>query len=113
MSCLNDDLEKFLKSDGLRSLMDSGAIRVRTFDPLDENDIEELDSMDLDVMSQEELEELADRAEDLLDVLEDREPEDRDCEEYGTWEEKLSDVEAFIGRIREQLDEMNEGEDGT
>ncbi len=110
MSCLYDDLEKFLKSDGVRILMDSGAIRVRRFDPLRAEDIENLEALDLDGMGREELEELQERAEDLLDELEDSEPEDEGGEEHDGWEDRLSDVEEFIDRIQEQLNEGMIGE---
>ena len=110
MSCLNDDLEKFLKSDGLRILMDSGIMQIRQADPLSAEETEELAAMDLDGMSRKELEELQDQAEDLLDDLEDEEPEDEDSEEYDDWEDKLSDVEAFISRIQERLDETEKEE---
>ena len=113
MSCLNDDLEKFLKSDGIRSLMDSGILRIRQANPLSEEEIEELAAVDLDGMSREELEELQDQAEDLLDNLEDEEPEDEDSEEYNDWEGRFSDVEDFIERIGELLDGMNEEEEKT
>ncbi len=108
MSCLYDDLEKFLKSDGIRILMDSGAMRFRHFNPLSTEDIEGLDSMDLDALSREELEELQERAEDLLDELEDSEPEDEGSEEHEEWEDRLSDVNEFIGRIGEKLDKTEE-----
>ena len=110
MSCLYDDLEKFLKSDGIRILMDSGAVRVRRFDPLRAEDIENLEAMDLGGMSREELEELQERAEDLLDELEDSEPEDEGSEEHDGWEDQFSDVEEFIDRIQEQLNEGMIGE---
>ena len=108
MGNLDKDLEKFLKSDGMRILMESGIVSVRCSDPLSEEEIDALDSTDLDTMSREELEELQDRAEDLINELEDSEPEDEDSQEHSDWEDKLSDIEGLIDQIEEKLAEGEE-----
>lgn len=110
MGCLNDDLEKFLKSDGIRIIMDADGVRTEPFIRLTEADIEDFGSIDLEDMESDELERLQDQVDDLRDEIEDREPEDEDSEEHDLWEDRLSEVEDFLDDIRERLDDLEEGE---
>ena len=109
MGCLNDDLEKFLKSDGIRIIMDTEGVRTEPFIRLTEDDIDEFDySMDLENIDADDLDRLQDQVDDLRDEIEDREPEDEDSEEHDLWEDRLSKVEDFLDNIRECLDELEE-----
>ncbi len=109
MGCLNDDLERFLKTDGFRMMMDSGRKTASDGEPLTEEDIEDLDSMILENLNKGALEDLMTKAENLRDDLEDREPEDEDSGEYDLWEDRLCAVEDFIDRVGERIEEL-EGE---
>ena len=75
-------------------------VRTEAYEPL---------TMDLDSLDADRLEDLLDRAEDLLDELEDDEPGGGDSEAHGLWESRLSETESLIGRIRDRLDEPEEG----
>ena len=104
MASLTSDLDKFLKTDGLRILVESGAVRTEPYEPLTVDDIDDFAEMDLENKTTEDLEFLLDRAEDLLDELEDEEPNDG-SEEHDLWENRLSETEDFIDRIQDRLDE--------
>ena len=110
MGNLSDDLDRFLKTDGLRIVFDSQGIRTETYEPLTEEDIDDFDSMDLSNLNEEELENLYDKADALRDDLEDKEPEDEGSKEYSLWEDRLSATEDFIDRIEERLDDLENDE---
>jgi len=100
MGSLSDDLDRFLKTDGLRIIRDSTNIRAGISEPLTEEDINDFDCMNLDELNTEDLEDLRDKAEDLRDHLEDQEPEDENSEEHALWEDKFFRIEDFIDRIK-------------
>ena len=106
MGSLTNDLDRFLKTDGLRILIESGVVRSEPYEPLTVDDINDFAAMDLEILSAEALEDLLDKAEDLLDDLEDAEPEDEGGEEHNLRESRLSETEDFIDRIRDRLDEL-------
>lgn len=110
MGNLNDDLDRFLKTDGLRILIESGAIRTEPYEPLTVEDIDDFADMDLDELDADHLEDLLDKAEDLHDDLEDDEPDNPESEEYSLWAYRLSETMDFIYRIQERLDELEEDE---
>ena len=110
MGNLSDDLDRFLKTDGLRIIYDSQGFRTEPYEPLTEEDIDDFDSMDLSNLNEEELEDLYDKADALRDDLEDKEPEDENSEEYSIWEDRLSATEDFINRIQERLDDLENDE---
>ena len=103
MSNLSSDLDKFLRTDGIRILIESGAVRTEPYEPLTVNDIDDFADMDLDRLSADDLEDLLDKAEDLLIDLEDDAPENENSDEYSLWSSRLSETEDFIDRIRERL----------
>lgn len=106
MGNLCDDLDKFLKTDGLRIIMDSEGVRTEPYEPLTAEDIDDFADMNLDVLDKASLEDLQDKAEELRDDLEDLEPENDDSEEYAIWNNRLFETEDFIDRIRDRLDEL-------
>lgn len=109
MADLTNDLDKFLKTDGLRILIESGIVRTEPYKPLSVNDIDYFVDMDLDELCTNHLEDLLDKAEDLRDELEDSEPENEGSVEHDLWENNLSEIENFIDRIQDRLDEQKEG----
>ncbi len=106
MGNISDDLDKFLKTDGVRIIMDAGGVRTEPYEPLIVEDIDDFDSMDLEKLDESGLEDLLEKAEELRDDLQDEEPEDEESEEHGLWEKRLSETEVFIDRIRDRLDEL-------
>ena len=111
MAGLTNDLDKFLKTDGLRILIESGAVRTEPYEPLTVDDIDDFADMDLDEPCTDRLEDLLDMAEDLRDELESDEPGDEDSDEYSLWCDRLSETEDFIDRIRDRLDELEDDEE--
>ncbi len=113
MSNLRDDLDKFLKTDGVRIIMDAGGVRAEPYEPLTVEDIDGFDSIVLEELDETSLEDLLDYAEELRDDLEDDEP-DNESEEHNLWEYRLCETENFIDRIRDRLDELEDEEsEGT
>ena len=110
MGNLVNDLDRFLKTDGLRILIESGAIRTEPYEPLTVNDIDDFAAMDLNELDADHLEDLLDKAEDLHDDLEDDEPGDPESDEYSLWAYRLSETMDFIDRIQNRLDELEEDE---
>lgn len=108
MADLTNDPDKFLKTDGLRILIESGVVRTEPYEPLTVDDIDDFADMDLDELDADHLEDLLDRAEDLRDELEDDEPDDEGSEEHDIWEDRLSETEDFIDRIQDRLDELED-----
>lgn len=110
MGSLKDDLEKFLKTDGVRILIESGSVKIEPYEPLTEEDIDGLEEIDLGNMDQDALEALLDKLEDLQDTMEDEEPDDEDSEEYGQWEDNVSRIEDLLSAVQERLDDLEEEE---
>ena len=110
MASLTSDLDKFLKTDGLRILVESGAVRTEPYEPLTVEDIDDFADMSLDELDTDHLEDLLEKAEDLRDDLEDEEPDDENSNEYDLWSNRLSETEDFIDRIQERLDELEDEE---
>ena len=109
MGCLIDDLDRFLRTEGIRIVAGSGGVRAGGV-PLSEDDIDGLGSMDLEGMDRADLEDLLDRAENLRDDLEDLPPEEESSEEYALWDSRLFRLENFIDRVQERLDDPGEKE---
>lgn len=110
MSSLSNDLDRFLKSDGLRILIESGAVRIDSEEPLAADDTEDFADMDLDHLDADALEDLLEKAEDLLDDLNEQEPEDEGSEEHELWEDRLSETEDFIERTLDRLDDLEDNQ---
>ena len=108
MSSMSSSLEQFLQSEAFRKLADAGKIRIREYNPLTREEMEDFDPAELDGMSRDDLEELSGRAEDLLYDLVENEPEDGNNEEYREWQGRLSDIEEFYELVGDRLDEMDE-----
>ena len=97
--------------EGIKIIVDDKGVRTEAYEPLTEEDIVDFGDMVLDELDEDSLEDLLEKAEELQDDLEEEEPEDEDSEEYGLWEEKLSEVADFIDRIRDRLDELEDEEE--
>ena len=110
MGSIREDLDKFLKTDGLRIMMGSNGTRVESYEPLTVNDIDDFGSMNLETLDKDGLKDLLDKAEELQDDLEDDEPEDEESEEHNLWEDRYSETEDFIDRIRDCLNELEDKE---
>ncbi len=110
MGNLMDDLDKFLKSDAIRSLVEAGIVRINSSEALTVDDIPELEDMDLESMELEELEDLQDRLEDLQNTLEEEEPEDEDSEEYELWEGNIWMLEDFSEEVQDRIDKLRSEE---
>ena len=80
------------------------------YEPLTEEDIEDLECMELDELDRDSLENLLDKAEDLLDEIYDHEPIDMGEEAHDIWDLQLSEVEDFIDRVKSRIEEMGEGD---
>ena len=93
MGSLSNDLEKFLKFDGVRILIESGAVRTEPWESLKVEDIDDFAGMELKGLNEEALEDLMDKVEDLRSELEDDEPEE--SEEHDLWEDRISECEDF------------------
>ena len=55
MGSLTSDLDRFLKTDGLRILIESGAVRTGPWEPLTADDIEDFAFMNLDALDRDTL----------------------------------------------------------
>lgn len=113
MGNLRDDLDRFLRTDGIRILMDSDGIRTEPYDPLTEDNIDDFSSMNLEELGTDSLEDLLEKAEDLLDDLESDELDDDESEDHSLWEDRISETEDFIDRIRNRISELEDEADGT
>ncbi len=80
------------------------------YDPLTEEDIEDLECMELGELDSSSLNDLLDKAQDLLDEIYDREPQDMGEEAHDIWDLQLSEVEDFIDRVKSRIDELGEDE---
>ena len=92
MGNISDDLDKFLKTDGVKIIMDSNGTRLEPWEPLSIDGFGPIDSIDPESLNQEELKSLLDKAEDLRSELEDQ----------------LSEVEDLIDCAEERLDKLEE-----
>ena len=108
MAQMDNNLEKFLKTEGLRIIFDANGIQEETYTPLSVEDIPSFGGMDLESMDAEDLDLLRDQLEDLLDTLEEDEPEEEDSEVHDQWEEQISSVESFLDEVRDCLDRAEE-----
>jgi len=107
MGSLYNDLEKFLKTDGIRIAMESGCLRSEPPEKLTPGDIASFDSMDLEIMDRNRLKTLLDQLDFLLDALEGKEPEE-DHEAHSIWKEQLSATESFMDEVQDRLDELEQ-----
>ena len=108
MSQMDNNLEKFLKTEGLRIIFDANGIREKSYTPLTAEDIPNFGGMDLESMDAKDLEFLRDQLEDLLDTLEEDEPDEEGREAYDRWEEQIDAVESFLDEVQDRLDEEEE-----
>ena len=94
----------------IKITIDSRGIRKETsvYEPLTIEDIDDLDCMNLEERGQDDLEDLLSKAEDLRDEVEDLEPENEESEDHDLWEAQLSEVDDFIDRINDRIDEMED-----
>ena len=97
----SDDLDRFLRSEGRRILMESGEAPAKPYEPLTCEDIDDFAHMNLENLDKDALKDLLYKAEELRDALEEQEPEDQKSEEHSHWEALLSEVEDFVDRVRE------------
>ena len=108
MAQMDNNLEKFLKAEGLRIIFDANGIREKTFTPLTVEDIPKFEDMDLESMDAEDLDLLRDQLEDLLDTLEEDEPDEEEGDAYDRWEEQIDAVESFLDEVRDCQDGAEE-----
>ena len=107
MGNIQDDLDKFLKTDGIKIFTDAGGIRNKPCEPLTTDDIDDFSSMSLEGLDEAGLKDLLGKAEDLRDDLEDEEPEE-ESEEHDLWEDRFTETDNFIDRIQDRLDELKD-----
>ena len=108
MSSLYNDLDKFLKTDGIRIVMESGCLRSEPPELLTPGDIASFGSMNLESMDRTRLECLLNQLDCLLDTLEESEPEEDDHEAHSLWEEQVSAAESFMDEVQDRLDELEQ-----
>ena len=92
MSNLSDDLDLFLKSDGVRIIMDKNGTRTEPYTAPTIEGYGRITDIDPESMDESTLNDLLDKAEDIKSDLEDQ----------------LSDIEDLIDRIEDRLDELEE-----
>ena len=109
MGSIFDDLDRFLKTDGVKIVMDASGIRAGPYEPLTIDDIDDFDCMNLEELDESSLENLLDKVEELRDELEDDEPEE-ESEDHKLWEARICETEYFIDRIQDRLDELENQE---
>ena len=71
--------------------------------PLSAEELDGLDDLDLDSMTEDELRQLLRRVELTYPVVEEREPEDETSEEYLLWQEDLETLDDYIDELTERL----------
>ncbi len=71
----------------------------------DDEEMMDLEDMDLDELTAEELEDLQEQIESLYHILLHQEPEDEESEEYLEWEEKVEFLDDMMDEIQDRLDE--------
>lgn len=97
-----------MDNERIKIIMDDKGVRSEAYEPLTEEDIDDLGNMVLEELDEDGLEDLLEKAEELLDDLEEVEPEDEDSEEHDLWAGRLSEVEDFIDRVHDRLDELED-----
>ena len=103
MGNMIDDLDKFLKTDGIRILTDSGAIRAEPHKPLPDSSMEDLTFLSPDGPNADQLTGLLAQAEGLRDDLICEGPAGESEDARILWNDRLSRTEDFIDRIRSRL----------
>lgn len=93
------DGNEFLKTDGAGT---------EPFETLTEDDIDDLEFMYLEELDAATLEFLTAQAEKLRRELESREPEGESEEERDLREDRISEIDDFLDRVREQLEDLEE-----
>ena len=71
--------------------------------PLTAEELDGLDDLDLDSMTEDELRQLLRRVELTYPVVEAREPSDDTSEEYLLWQEDLETLDDYIDELTERL----------
>jgi len=66
------------------------------------------DDLDLDDLSIAEMNELLEKLEQQLAILEADEPEDEDSDEYEEWEEEIDELEDQIDQVQSAIDDLDE-----
>lgn len=66
------------------------------------------DDLDLDDLSLDELNELLEKLEQQLAILEADEPEDEDSDEYEEWEDEVEELEDQIDQVQSAIDDYEE-----
>ena len=84
--------------------MKNGGTGTESFERLTEDDIDDLEFMYLEELDSATLEFLTAQAEELRRKLESREPEDKSEEERNLREDRISEIDDFLDRVREQVD---------
>ena len=72
MGNIRDDLDKFLKTDGVKIIMDAGGVRAEPYEPLTEEDIDDFDDMNLEELDKAGLADLLDKEAETRKVTVDR-----------------------------------------
>ena len=90
MSNISDDLDRFLKSDGVRIVMDKNGTRAEPYAAPTIDGYGRITDIDPGGMNESTLNDLLDKAEEIKSDLEDQ----------------LSDIEDLIDRIEDRLDEL-------
>jgi len=93
MGNAHDDLDKFLKTDGIRIIINSKDMKTKPIEPLTLDGIR-IDSINLDVLKPEELRDLMENATELEADL----------------RIKLSELDDFMDKIEERLDDPETAE---
>ena len=75
----------------------------KMMNPLTAEELDGLDDLDLDSMTEDELRQLLRRVELTSPVVEEREPEDETSEEYLLWQEDLETLDDYIDELTERL----------
>jgi len=101
MANITNDLDRFLKTDGVRILEESGALHPDFGDPLTMEDIDDFSSMNLENLTADDLEDLIMKVTDVLDELTRNGPA-AETDELRNY--RISETRAFRDRILRQLD---------
>ena len=92
MSTIDKDLERFLKTDGLKIVMNSAGTRVEPYKPLTIEGYGSVSAINPEELDADSLQDLLDKAEDIQSALEDQ----------------LSDIEDLSDRVQDRLDELED-----
>ena len=72
--------------------------------PLTREELDQLDELDLDAMTENQLRILLVRVRTTYPLLEQTQPADEDSEEYLLWQEDLETLDDYIDELSERLD---------